>query len=104
MPSSGCLPDTGIEPASLMSPALAGGFSTTSTTWEALRGDEKLLEYTQRGTWNELVEPHACCSKHPCPPGQPVQDLKGAVTCGVWRGAFDVFDLSLTHSHLPLVS
>ena len=29
------LPDPGIEPASLMSPALAGGFFTTSTTWEA---------------------------------------------------------------------
>ena len=29
------LPDTGIEPAFLMSPALAGRFFTTSTTWEA---------------------------------------------------------------------
>ena len=29
-PSSGDLPDPGIEPASLMSPALAGGFFTTS--------------------------------------------------------------------------
>ena len=26
-----------IEPASLMSPALAGGFFTTSATWEALK-------------------------------------------------------------------
>ena len=35
----GDLPDPGIEPASLMSPALAGGFLTTSsTTWEALVG------------------------------------------------------------------
>ena len=34
-PSPGDLPDSGIEPASLMSPALAGGFFTTSTTWEA---------------------------------------------------------------------
>ena len=31
----GDLPDTGIEPMSLMSPALAGGFFTTGTTWEA---------------------------------------------------------------------
>ena len=30
------LPDTRIEPASLRSPALAGGVFTTSTTWEAL--------------------------------------------------------------------
>ena len=35
MPSSGDLPDPGIKPASLMSPALAGGFFTTSATWEA---------------------------------------------------------------------
>ena len=33
MPSSKDLPDPGIKPASLLSPALAGGFFTTSTTW-----------------------------------------------------------------------
>ena len=30
-PPSGYLPDPGIKPASLLSPALAGGFFTTST-------------------------------------------------------------------------
>ena len=35
-PSPGDLPDTRIEPTSLMSPALAGGFFTTSATWEVL--------------------------------------------------------------------
>ena len=35
MPSSGDHSDTEIKPASLMSPALAGGFFTTNTTWEA---------------------------------------------------------------------
>ena len=34
-PPLGELPDTGIQPASIMSPALAGGFLTTSATWEA---------------------------------------------------------------------
>ena len=34
-PQPGDLPDPGIEPASLMSPALAGGFFTTSAIWEA---------------------------------------------------------------------
>ena len=34
-PPSGDLPNLGIEPMSLMSPALAGGFFTTSTTCEA---------------------------------------------------------------------
>ena len=35
-PSPGDLPDPGIKPLSLMSSALAGGFFTTSATWEAL--------------------------------------------------------------------
>ncbi|KAB0353884.1 hypothetical protein FD755_023422 [Muntiacus reevesi] len=35
-PSLGDLPNPGIKPVSLMSPALAGGYFTTSTTWEAL--------------------------------------------------------------------
>ena len=35
-PSPGDLPEPGIKPASLMSPALAGGFFTTRATWEAL--------------------------------------------------------------------
>ena len=34
-PTPGDLPEPGIELASLMSPALAGGFFTTSATWEA---------------------------------------------------------------------
>ena len=33
-PSPGDLPDPGIKPASLTSPALAGGFFTTGATWE----------------------------------------------------------------------
>ena len=32
------LPDPGIEPTSLMSPALAGRFFTTNATWEGLKG------------------------------------------------------------------
>ena len=37
-PTPGDLPDPGVEPMSLMSPALAGKFftTTTSTTWEDL--------------------------------------------------------------------
>ena len=34
-PPPGDLPDPGIEPVSLMSPALAGRFFITSTAWEA---------------------------------------------------------------------
>ena len=35
-PTLGYLPDPGIKPWSLISPAVAGGFFTTSATWEAL--------------------------------------------------------------------
>ena len=34
-PTPGDLPDPGIKPTSLETPALAGGFFTTSATWEA---------------------------------------------------------------------
>jgi len=34
-PPPGDLPDPGIEPQSLTSPALSGGLFTTSATWEA---------------------------------------------------------------------
>ena len=36
MPFSRDLPDPGMEPASLKSPALAGGFFTINANWEAL--------------------------------------------------------------------
>ena len=36
-PLPGNLPDAGIKPVSLASPAWAGGFFSTSTTWEALQ-------------------------------------------------------------------
>ena len=45
-PTPGDLPYPGIEPASLVSPALAGGFVTTSATWEPLVGCN--LENTAR--------------------------------------------------------
>ena len=35
-PTPGNLPDLGIEPTSLTSPALAGKFFTTNATWEAI--------------------------------------------------------------------
>ena len=40
-PSQGDLPNPGMEPASLMSPALTGRFSTTSATWETNRTQQK---------------------------------------------------------------
>ena len=55
MPSSGDLPDPGIEPMSLTSPALAGGFFRASTTWEP-----QLTEQVQ----------HIICSSSSLPRGQ----------------------------------
>ena len=42
-PPSGDLPDPGIEPASLRSLALASGFFTNSTTWEAQKKKSKVM-------------------------------------------------------------
>ena len=44
-PPPGDLPDPGIEPESLTSSALAGGFFTTSTNWEAQMIDKKPYKY-----------------------------------------------------------
>ena len=44
-PSPGDLPNPGIKPTSLMSPALAGGLFTTSATWEALYQVSRILQW-----------------------------------------------------------
>ena len=46
-PSPADLPNLGIEHMSLTSPAVSGGFFTTSTTWEALRSVNIYIH-----TWN----------------------------------------------------
>ena len=43
LPSPGDLPNPGMEPTSLAPPALAGGFFTTSATWEVCIPDYLLL-------------------------------------------------------------
>ena len=47
-PPPGDLPNPGIKPRSPMSPALAGGFFTTSATWEAHIKLEKWQTHLQR--------------------------------------------------------
>ena len=46
-PPPGDLPDPGIKPVSLMTPALAGGLFTISATWEAPTSTCRLLIRTQ---------------------------------------------------------
>ena len=64
-PPPGDLPDPGIEPVSLKSPALAGGFFTTSATWETLRslGEDSYVAQSRDGpgtqipqTWTALLK------------------------------------------------
>ena len=43
VPRPGDLPNPGIKPACLRYPALAGGFFTTSATWEALQKHDQPL-------------------------------------------------------------
>ena len=52
-PSPGDLPDLGIKPASLASPALAGGFLTTRASWEAPTMDGV------QGNYSESTNPAA---------------------------------------------
>ena len=71
-PSPGDLPDLGIKPTSLMSPALAGGFFTTSATARSkmleLEGQvvcksqlcQKLLLWKE----SKLICTHATIAKH----------------------------------------
>ena len=47
IPSPGDLPNLGMEPVSLRSPALAGGFFTASATWEATHWKVPLLSNLQ---------------------------------------------------------
>ena len=60
-PSMGDLPDPGIKPSSLMSPALAGGFFTTSATWEAAETRLVLLYHPPPGG----PDPDPCTSHSP---------------------------------------
>ena len=63
---SGNLPSPGIEPMSLMSPVSAGGFFTSSTTWEAWQ--------THAATAAKSLQscPTLCDPIDGSPPGSPV--------------------------------
>ena len=52
-PPPGGLPDPGIEPLSLTSPALAGGSFTTSATGEASSYQHNLTKHRVRRRWKE---------------------------------------------------
>ena len=56
--SPGDLPGPGIK--CLLSPALAGGFFTTSTTWKAYRSDSKMLSSGGNGEGNGTPLQYSC--------------------------------------------
>ena len=69
-PSSRDLPDPGIEPVSLMSPALASGFIATNATWEAPKC-AYIYIYTHTPTHThthiyEMVGWHYRLNRHEC--------------------------------------
>ena len=65
-PSSGDLPNPGIEPVSLASPTRAARFFTTSATWEALHLQSLSGVYSRNRHWLQLIlEQHRfklCCA------------------------------------------
>ena len=62
-PSPGDLPDPGIEPTSLTSPAFAGAFSTTRATWEGYWGPHPKSPYQLklRGAQKQLPRNNKRC-------------------------------------------
>ena len=62
-PSPGDLPNPQIKPASLMSPTLASGFFTTSTTWEALHWTPPAVIHGQRSFYSQRTDKQIYPSK-----------------------------------------
>ena len=55
-PPPGVLPDPGIEPVSLPSPALAGEFFTTRATWRAPNYECNSLQFSKLRVFGEPLE------------------------------------------------
>ena len=55
-PPAGDLPDSGVELVSLTSPALAGRFSTTNVTWEALYFKQLQENFKKQGKLKRIKE------------------------------------------------
>ena len=69
--------ELGIEPESLTSPALAGGYLTTSITWEA-----------QTSLWTFVNREHKCVSEIKVEPGE-------APASHIWSASSNVKDIHI---------
>ena len=56
--------DPESEPMSLMSPELAGGFFTTSATWEAPEIYDMVICFKIVGVYSSVARIHLCMSLH----------------------------------------
>ena len=75
--SLGDLPDPGIEPTTLTSPALADSFFTTNTTWEAW--DHSLLKVLKKMKVLVVQLYQTLCKPLDCsPPGSSVNEISQA--------------------------
>ena len=85
-PTPGDIPDPGTESAFLMSPALAGGFFTTSTSWEAtwllyIRGKTHNIVITYMWWWfTHQAVSDSCDSMEGSPSGSSVHGISKART------------------------
>ena len=83
LPILGNLLDPGIKPVSLVSPALAGGFFTTSATWEAqLQGRQEAGGWGARRTGLEAPEVTALVGD-----GKPLQGFEEVCVTPLWTGS-----------------
>ena len=70
VPSGGGLPDPGIKPKSLTSPALTDGFFTTSTTWENQTERWRIKDGAWQSSSDGAPEPGM---NEPFPAGTPLR-------------------------------
>ena len=82
-PAPGDLPDPGIGPKSLMPPALAGGFFTTSATWECIH-----ISSPSGASLSTPLVYHRAPRRAPC----AIQQLPTSCQCS---------SLNLSHPLLP---
>ena len=77
-PTPGDLLDPGIEPVSLVSPALAGGFFTTSATWEA---HVLYQSSSKRVSWTSITRELVNNANPPA----PSQTYRISASKGTWQ-------------------
>ena len=85
-PPPGDLPDPGIKPVSLTSPALASGFFTTSATWEACL----LYSVSQFScsVTSDSLRPHGLQSARLLCPWNSSGTNTGVCSCSILQGIF----------------